>query len=108
MADGKKTYSRILVLALAPFYAAYGTWVIGLAFFKLVRWVAWTARLMTPNLPCPACGEANSLHGRWECRAPGCGATYLGAVDRCERCGAGAAFFPCANCGASILLRSGR
>ena len=107
MADSKKKHALYLLL-LWPFYAAYGVWVLAAALVRAVRWTYWTIHLTTPRLQCPACGERNSLHGRWECRAPGCGAIYCGAADRCERCGAGAAFFPCANCGASILLRSGR
>lgn len=106
MAGGK--HPIIVILLLAPFYAAYGAWTIAVGISRTVRWAAWTGHLLSPRLVCPACGEENSLHGRWECRAPGCGVTYLGAADRCERCGAGASFFPCAYCGMSILLRSGR
>jgi predicted RNA-binding Zn-ribbon protein involved in translation (DUF1610 family) len=108
MADGKKTYSRILLLLLAPLYGAYGAWVLGAAIFKFVRWVVWTVRLMKSELRCDACGQPSSIYGRWQCHAPGCGAIYVGAADRCERCLSSAAHFPCANCGASVLLRSGR
>lgn len=107
MADGKK-HSMLALLPLAPLFAAYGAWVLAVTLFRAVRWTAWTIRLLSSKLQCPACGQLNSLHGRWECRAPGCGAVYLGAVDRCARCGAGASHFPCAGCGMSILLRSGR
>ncbi len=91
-----------------PLYALYGAWVLVTMLARFVRWVVWTARLTKPVLICSACGEANSIHGRWECRSPGCGAIYLGAVDHCERCGAGASMFFCQHCGASIPLGPAR
>jgi hypothetical protein len=93
---------------LSPFYAAYGALVLAVGLFRLIRWAVWTARLTKPELICPACNAPNSLYGRWECRAPGCGAIYLGAADRCQRCGAGASMFFCRECGASISLRPAR
>jgi len=106
MADFKR--SGILLLLAIPFYALYGAWVLIRASFRLIGWAAWTSKLTAGSLQCPACGSPNSMFGRWECRAPGCGAIYLGSVDRCERCHAGASFFSCERCGASILLRSAR
>jgi predicted RNA-binding Zn-ribbon protein involved in translation (DUF1610 family) len=106
MADAK--HSKVLLVLAIPFYALYGAWVLIRAMFHLVQWAAWTTKLTAGSLQCPACGSLNSMFGRWECRAPGCGAIYLGSVDRCERCHAGASFFACGKCGASILLRSGR
>jgi len=108
MAPDKKKLAAATFVLLAPFYAAYGAWWLVVGLVRIVRWGYWTVRLLRPRLRCPACNEINTLHGRWECRAPGCGAIYMGDADRCERCGAGASFFPCAHCGASILLRSGR
>lgn len=106
MADAKR--SPFLLALAIPFYALYGAWVLIRTMFHFVRWAAWTSKLTTGHLQCPACGSSNSIFGRWECRAPGCGAIYLGSVDRCERCHAGASFFPCEKCGASILLRPSR
>ena len=106
MADIKR--SKVLLVFAIPFYALYGAWVLVYAMSNLVRWAVWTSKLTTGSLQCPACGSLNSMFGRWECRAPGCGAIYLGSVDRCERCHAGASFFSCERCGASILLRSAR
>jgi hypothetical protein len=106
MADRK--LNIVLFLLLSPFYAAYGAWVLLTGLYRLVRWASRTARLLKPELTCPACNRVNSLYGRWECRAPGCGAIYLGAADRCQRCGAGASMFFCQECGASISLRSAR
>ena len=106
MAEVKKDLLR-LVLA-APLFAVYGAWIVLAAVARFIRSAVWTARLLKPEAQCQACGHFNALHGRWECRASGCGAVYLGAADHCERCGSGASFFPCANCGASILLRPGR
>lgn len=104
---GTKHSAFLFVLAI-PFYAVYGAYVLIRAGLRFVRSVAWTSKLAAGHLQCPACGSSNSMFGRWECRAPGCGAVYLGSVDRCERCHAGASFFPCEKCGASILLRPGR
>ena len=106
MADVKHT--KFLLVFAVPFYALYGAWVLIRAMFNLVCRSAWTSKLTAGSLQCPACGSPNSMFGRWECHAPGCGAIYLGSVDRCERCRAGASFLPCGKCGASILLRSGR
>ena len=106
MAESKFRLMRFLLLS--PLYAAYGAWVLAGWLGRAVRSAAWTIRLAKAQLCCPACGFPNSLYGRWECRAPGCGAVYLGAADRCGRCHAGASFFPCANCGASIPLRPAR
>jgi hypothetical protein len=106
MAESKFRLARFLLLS--PFFAAYGAWVLLCWAFRVLRSIVWTIRLANPRLICPACGKVNSLYGRWECRAPGCGAVYLGAADRCGRCGAGASFFPCASCGASITLRPAR
>jgi len=106
MADAKKKPLHIM-LAM-PWFVLYGAWLVLAAMVRLIRWLVWTVRLMNPEIQCPCCGFINSVRGRWECRAPGCGAVYLGAADRCARCGAGASFFPCANCGASVLLRPGR
>ena len=108
MANGKKTSTLFLLVVTAPFFALYGAWVLVAATARLVRWAVWTARLTKPELRCDTCGFLNSLYGRWQCHAPGCGAVYVGAVDRCARCHAGASFFDCANCGVSILLRPGR
>jgi len=103
------TKQSAFLFALAiPLYALYGAWVLIRAAFRFARWTVWTSKLMAGALSCPACGSPNSMFGRWECRAPGCGAVYLGSVDRCERCHAGASFFPCEKCGASISLRQGR
>jgi predicted RNA-binding Zn-ribbon protein involved in translation (DUF1610 family) len=104
---GIKQSTFLFVLAI-PFYALYGAWVLVRATLHFARQAVWTSRLAAGYFQCPACGSSNSKFGRWECRAPGCGAIYLGSVDRCERCGAGASFFPCEKCGASILLRRGR
>ena len=106
MAEGR--FNLVRFLLLSPFYAAYGAWVPLVGLYRIVRAVAWTVRLLKPKLTCPACGMVNSLYGRWECRAPGCGAIYLGAADRCQRCGAGASMFFCHGCGASISLRPAR
>jgi len=103
MAEAKLNLVRLLILS--PFFAAYGAWVLLFWAFRLVRNIVWTIRLTKPELSCPACAISNSLYGRWECRAPGCGAIYLGAADRCQRCGAGASMFFCEYCGASIPLR---
>lgn len=100
--------SRARFALLSPFFAAYGAWLVALWAIRAVRAAVWTVRLARSRLYCPACGSPNSLYGRWQCHAPGCGAVYLGAADRCGRCGAGASFFPCGSCGASILLRSPR
>lgn len=106
MADKKLRF--IFFLLLTPLYAAYGAWVLLVGLYRMVRWATWTVRLTRPELACPACGSPNSVYGRWECRAPGCGAIYLGAADRCQRCGAGASMFFCRDCGASISLRPAR
>ena len=104
---GTKQSAFLFALAI-PFYALYGAWVLIRATFHFARWTVWTSKLTAGHLRCPACGSSNSIFGRWDCRAPGCGAVYLGSVDCCERCHAGASFFPCEKCGASILLRPGR
>ena len=106
MAERKLSLVRFLLLS--PFYAAYGAWVLLVGLYRTVRAMAWVVRLLRPELKCPACDKVNSLYGRWECRAPGCGAIYLGAADRCQRCGAGASMFFCQDCGASISLRPAR
>ena len=106
MADRK--HSLVLFLLLSPLYAAYGVWVLAGWLGRAIRTALWKIRLVRPQLCCPACGKPNSLYGRWECRAPGCGAIYLGAADRCRRCGAGASMFFCQECGASISLRPAR
>jgi hypothetical protein len=108
MADGKKTFgSLVLVLAL-PLYAVYGAWIVVTILFRLVRWFVWTVRLARGHLRCPACGLVNSILGRWECHAPGCGAVYVGAADHCARCHSAASYVPCVGCGASISLRPSR
>jgi hypothetical protein len=108
MADAKKKSDPLMFIVALPLFAAYGTWIVGVAIFRLVRWVCWSVRLMRPQLVCPSCGTPNSLYGRWQCQAPGCGAVYLGAADRCLRCHSGASFFPCRECRVSIMLRPGR
>ena len=105
MADTKKKLSPLILIVALPLFATYGAWVVAVAAFRLVRWVCWSAR---PQLVCPSCGTSNSLYGRWQCQAPGCGAVYLGAADRCPRCHSGASFFPCRECRVSIMLRPGR
>ena len=108
MADGKKAFGSLVLVVALPLYAAYGAWIVVMTVFRIVRWSVWTARLIKGELHCPACGLANSLHGRWECHAPGCGAVYLGAADCCARCNAAASYIPCIGCGASISLRPSR
>lgn len=108
MADGKKVFGSLVLVVALPLYAAYGLWLVVTTTFRIVRWFIGTARLVKGELRCPACSLANSLHGRWECHAPGCGAVYLGAADCCARCKASASYIPCAGCGASISLRSSR
>ena len=108
MADTKKKADPLMLIVALPLFAAYGAWAVGIAIFRLVRWVCWSMRLLQPRLVCPGCGTPNSLYGRWQCQAPGCGAVYLGAADRCARCGSGASFFPCRECRVSILLGPAR
>ena len=105
MAEGNKTFGSVVLVVTLPLYVLYGAWIGVIAVIRFIRWLVWTARLFKAELPCPACGVANSLHGRWECHAPGCGAVYLGAADCCPRCKSTASFIPCTHCGASISLR---
>ena len=106
MADPKSSLARFLLLS--PLFALYGAWLVAFWILRAVRSAVWAFRLARSRLYCPACGLPNSIYGRWQCHAPGCGAVYLGAADHCGRCGAGASFFPCASCGASITLRPAR
>lgn len=108
MADGKKAFGSLVLVVTLPLYAAYGAWIVVTSVFRFVRWSVWTVRLIEGELRCPACGLDNSLHGRWECHAPGCGAVYLGAADCCARCHSTASYIPCVGCGASISLRPSR
>lgn len=108
MADAKKKLSPFILIAALPLFVAYGAWVLGVTVFRFVRWGIWSAKLIRPHLVCPGCGTPNSLYGRWQCQAPGCGAIYLGAVDRCARCGSAASFFPCRECRVSISLGPAR
>jgi hypothetical protein len=106
MPDSRSSLARFLLLS--PLFALYGAWVLAAWASRAVRSTIWAILLARSRLYCPACSFPNSIYGRWQCHAPGCGAIYLGAADRCGRCGAGASFFPCASCGASITLRPAR
>lgn len=93
-----------LRVAALPILAIYGLAVLVGGFIGLFSRARGQARLLGRALPCPSCGTPNELHGRWRCRAPGCGATYHGFVGRCRMCGSSASFFPCRECGVSIPL----
>src|SRR5688572_28185431 len=98
MADGMKSYGRVvLMLAALPFFAFYGAWVVLRALLRLIRSIGWTVRLTRTTIRC-SCGARNSVYGRWQCQSPGCGVTYHGAVDICTRCGSGASYFACRSC----------
>jgi predicted RNA-binding Zn-ribbon protein involved in translation (DUF1610 family) len=106
MANDK--HSQIFFVFAIPLYALYGAWVLFHCLSHFVRWVARTLKLEAGHLECPACGSSNSIFGRWECGAPGCGAVYLGNVGRFLRCHAGTSFFACDKCGDPLILRPGR
>jgi len=96
---------RFLALAFAfPLFVIYGVLAVVTGSISLIGRMRRQARLLGSTLPCPSCGTANELHGRWHCRAPGCGATYHGFVGACRLCGSSASFFPCRACGVSIPL----
>jgi hypothetical protein len=103
---GRLGWKLVFAALLAPLFAAYGAWRLVVGLVRLVERVVWTVRLSRPTMPCPSCGFANALHGRWECGA--CSAVYHGFVASCHRCGAGASFFPCERCEVSIPLGPGR
>lgn len=93
-------YREIL---LSPLYAAYGGWVLGKFVLRFGAALFGFSQVFARALRCPTCGVVNDLRGRWTCGD--CGAEYLGAVDDCEVCGAGASWFPCRACRAGIPLR---
>jgi len=97
-----RLFRIIGLLIRVPLYALYGAWALVVGGVSLLGRARRGARLLSSSLPCPSCGEANTLHGRWKCR--GCSAVYHGFVGHCPLCGAGASFFPCAKCGISISL----
>lgn len=98
-----KLRSVFVALVKVPLYALYGAFVLLLGYFRLMLRLGDGVRLLAATLDCPSCGEANSLDGRWKCRA--CSAIYHGACFHCSFCGAGASFFSCRRCGISIPLR---
>lgn len=93
-----------LRVAMAPLFVLYGLWVVLRGTIALVLRARLALRLFGDSLPCPSCGTANPLYGRWHCRAPGCGAIYHGFVAYCRMCGSGASFFPCRSCRTSIRI----
>lgn len=95
--------SVVVVLLKAPLYAIYGAYALATGYLRRMARLGDNMRLLARSLPCPSCGEANPLDGRWKCRA--CGATYHGAVFHCGFCSAGASWFACRRCGISIALR---
>ena len=103
---GQSVLRWALRLAAVPLFAVYGVFTLIAESVSLIGWTRRLARLLGRTLPCPSCGSAADLHGRWHCRA--CGATYHGFVGACALCGSSASFFPCRACGASIPLGGGR
>ncbi len=93
----------VLASIKAPLYALYGAFFVVRAVFRFALKAGDGAALLRSTLPCPSCRTANALHSRWKCRA--CSAVYHGFVARCRWCKAGASFFSCRRCHASIPLR---
>jgi hypothetical protein len=96
---------RIAKVALAlPFFAALGAFVLVRWAWNLQRRARWGARLLGESIPCPYCACAVPLTGRFECGSPGCGAIFLGFIQRCEICGSGCLWTPCPRCQASVQV----
>ena len=90
-------------LCRSVFFTFYGLYVVVGGLSGLLAEASASARLLRRALPCPSCGAANALHGRFECRS--CSAVFHGFVGECPLCGAGARFFPCSECGVSVAVR---
>lgn len=103
MAGHRILRAALLFLLKAPLYALYGAYALSRGYLRFSGRLGESSRLLARSLPCPSCGERNSLDGRWKCRS--CSAVYHGAVFRCGFCGSGASFFSCRRCGISIALR---
>lgn len=88
-------------LATFPLYVLYGAWFLVSETWRLVSRARAGVRLLRSSLPCPSCGEANPLHGKWRCH---CGAVFHGFVAACPLCGSGASAFRCRRCGVSIKI----
>lgn len=95
-------FKLALVMLKLPLYLAYGLYRLLSGALRLPGRIQATRRLLQEALPCPCCGELNSLTGRWVCGT--CGGTYLGFVGACTLCGASCFFFPCASCQGSIVV----
>ncbi len=87
----------------APLFALYGLYLVQRSIYRLLMAVIGLLR-RPRQLACPTCGATNETRSRWICSE--CGAEYLGSVLFCGVCGAGASWFPCTQCHASIPLRS--
>ena len=89
-------------LALSPFYATVGLFVLARWTVDRLGGVRRFRGVMQDVLTCPD-EHPNSVVGRWTCDV--CGGDFVGWVGRCEVCGdESASWFPCERCSLAVRL----
>jgi hypothetical protein len=105
--------SMFLLRVIAAFFrnllfglscVVYGVCFLVSQIWTLGRRARWGVRLLRNAVPCGYCSEPVPLTGRFECKSPGCGATFAGFLGACSMCGSGCLWTPCPGCGASVQV----
>lgn len=98
-----RTRSRLLLAVKVAWWVLRAPFLIAKFLTRAVgRSVGALVLTTRDEMPCPGCGEAVSLVGRWQCGW--CNYVFDGfAFARCEICGAVPPFIDCQACGASVM-----